>query len=179
VIGVRGKDLLIMTLKEKILAEHSKEHALAIAEEACSSAKQFKALMECYLADDYRLSQRAAWSVSWAARKKPAMIQPYIHVLVRRMQEPNVHPAVIRNAVRILQEIDIPEIFHGDVMHACFSFIENYATPAAIKAFSLTILAKLTKTYPAILGELKLIIEERWENETPAFKSRAKQILAL
>jgi hypothetical protein len=47
----------------------------------------------------------------------------------------------------------------------------------AVKAFSLTILENLCKTYPEILPEIKTIIEARWEEETPAFRSRAGKIL--
>jgi hypothetical protein len=63
-------------------------------------------------------------------------------------------------------------------MNACFGFIENPTIPIAIKAFSLTTLYNLCKTYPEIKPELKLIIEDRWDTETAAFKSRGKKILA-
>ena len=62
-------------------------------------------------------------------------------------------------------------------MSTCFEFIQSPETPIAIKAFSLSILANLSSLYPDILGELKLIIEEQWEQATPAFRSRAKRIL--
>jgi len=167
-----------MNLREEILREHNKTHALEIAHYACSSTARFKELMDCFLQGEYRLSQRAAWSMSWAAREKPAMIQPYIKDLVAQLQRTDVHPSVIRNAVRILQEVFIPEELHGEVMNACFGFIENPATPVAIKAFSLTTLGNLATHYPDIMPELKLIIEERWEHETAAFKTRAKKVLA-
>ena len=166
-----------MNIKEEILKEHSKEHALKIALYACESKQHFKALMQCFLANEYRLAQRAAWSVSWAAKQKPAMVKPYIKDLVAQLQRKDIHAAVIRNSVRILQDIQIPEDLHGEVMNACFNFIEQPATPIAIKAFSLTTLYNLSKIYPEILPELKLIIQERWETETPAFKSRGRKIL--
>ncbi len=166
-----------MNLREEILKEHSKEHALKIANYACTSKKNFKALMQCFMSDEYRLAQRAAWSVSWAAKKKPVMITPFIKDLVAVLQKSNVHTAVIRNAVRVLEAIDIPEKFHGTVMNACFNFIEQPSTPVAIKAFSLTTLFNLSKFYPEIKHELKIIIEERWDTETAAFKSRGKKIL--
>jgi hypothetical protein len=62
-------------------------------------------------------------------------------------------------------------------MTACFQFISDVDTPVAVKAFSLTLLDNLSKEYPEITPELKLIIEDRWNDETPAFKSRAKKIL--
>lgn len=166
-----------MNIRDEIEKEHSKKQALRIANYAVQNKQQFKELMSCYTHEDYRLSQRAAWSVSRAAKNKPEMIAPYINVLVKRLQEPNVHPAVICNAVSILEDINIPEQFHGEIMNACFGFIETPSTPAAIKAFSLTVLFNLSQQYPEIKPELKLIIEERWDTETAAFRSRGKKIL--
>ena len=166
-----------MNIREAILEEHSKANATRIAKYACSSPKRFKELMDCYLDPEYRIAQRAAWSVSWAARTKPAMIERYIGVLVAALPKTNVHPAVIRNAVGVLEIVDIPEMYHADVMNACFGFIEKIQTPAGIKAYSLTILFNLSKTYPDIRQELKLIIEEKWDDETPAFRARGKKIL--
>lgn len=160
------------------MKEHSKTHALKIANYACKSQKNFKELMQCFLDDEYRLAQRAAWSVSWAARKKPEMIAPHIRELVSVLRKKKVHDAVIRNSVRVLQDIDIPDEFHGEVMDACFHFLEKPSTAVAIKAFSLTTLFNLSKKYPEIKQELKLIIEDRLEHETAAFRSRAKKILS-
>jgi hypothetical protein len=162
-------------LKDKIL---DRKKALSIAEFASSSPKCFKELMQCFLANEYRLAQRAAWSVSWAARKKPELIKPYIKDLVAQLSRTDVHNAVIRNSVRVLEETEIPESLHGDVMNACFGFIEKPSVPVAIKAFSLTTLFNLSKYYPEIKGELKLIIENNWNNESAAFKSRGKKILS-
>lgn len=166
-----------MILREEILKEHSKTHALTIANYACESEESFKELMQCFLDNESRLAQRAAWSVSCAAKEKPEMIYPHIKDLVAVLQKKNVHDAVIRNSVRVLQEIEIPESYHGEVMNACFEFLEKPSTPVAIKAFSLTTLFNLSKHYPEIKPELKLIINDRLDYETAAFKSRAKKIL--
>lgn len=170
-----------MNIKEALLEDkiQNKAKALLVAEFACLAAKNFKALMQCFLSNDYRLAQRAAWSVSWAARKKPEMIKPHVKSLVEQLERKGVHPAVVRNSVRVLEMIDIPEALQGDVMNACFKFIESPQTPVAIKAFSLTTLFNLTKIYPEIKPELKLIIEDRMEHETAAFKSRGKKILKM
>jgi len=168
-----------MNIREELLKQkiHFKEDALRITAYACASPKHFTDLMDCFLSNEYRVAQRAAWSVSWAARSKPALITPYIKQLVAQLSRTDVHNAVIRNSVRILEDIEIPEDLHGDVMNACFAFIEKPSTPVAIKAFSLTTLHNLSAHYPEIKQELKLIIEERIDTETAAFKSRAKKIL--
>ncbi len=166
-----------MNIAEELLKEHSKVHAQKIATHACSSAKHFKELMDCFMSDDYRLAQRAAWSVNWAARTKPEMVKPYISQLVSVLERKDVHDAVIRNSLRVFEDVEIPEEFHGQVMNACFDFMENIKTPLAFKAYSMTIISKLSNFYPEIKQELKLIIEENWEHESPAFKSRGKKIL--
>jgi len=164
-------------LREEILKEHTKSQALKVANYACESKKNFKELMKCFLDDEYRLAQRAAWSVCWAAQKKPEMISSHIKDLVSVLHRKNVHDAVIRNSIRVLQEIEIPEEFHGEVMDACFQFLEKPSTAVAIKVFSLTTLFNLSKFYPEIKPELKLLIEDNLEHETPAFRARAKKIL--
>jgi hypothetical protein len=164
-------------LREEILKEHSKPHALKIANYACESKKNFKELMKCFLDDEYTLAQRAAWSVKWAAKKKPEMVWPHIKDLVSVLHKKNVHDVVIRNSIRVLQEINIPEKFHGEVMDTCFQFLEKPSSPVAIKVFSLTTLFNLSRIYPEIRSELKLIIEDNWEHATPAFRARAKKML--
>ena len=76
-----------------------------------------------------------------------------------------------------LEHISIPERFHGRVMNICFNYISSPEEAVAIKAFSLTVLEHLSKQYPEIRSELKTIIEDRWDYESAAFRSRAKKIL--
>jgi hypothetical protein len=159
------------------MKEHSKSHILSIANYACSSKQNFKELITCFLADEYGLAQRAAWSVCFAAQQKPEMIYPHIKDLVSVLYKKNVHDVVIRNSVRVLQAIEIPEKYHGAVMDACFQLLEKPGTAVAIKVFSLTTLFNLSEKYPEIKPELKIIINDRLDYETAAFKSRAKKIL--
>lgn len=157
---------------------HFKTHALAITEFAVSSSENFKELIDCFLSKDVRVAQRAAWSVSWAAKKKPKIVQPYIGVLVDQLKRKDVHNAIIRNSLRILEDLIIPEAFHGETMDTCFQFVQKQETPIAIKAFALTVLFNLSKIYPDIKNELRLIIEENMDYETAAYRSRGKKILA-
>jgi len=168
-----------MNIRQALLQNkiYTKAQATAITTYACSSPTQFEKLMQCFTDKDYRVAQRAAWSVSEAAEKNVKLIKPYLGEVVKQLNRTSVHPAVVRNSVRILQHIDIPEELQGEVMDACFNFIEKPATPVAIKAFALTTLFNLSRLYPEIVNELKTIIENRMENETAAFVSRGKKIL--
>jgi hypothetical protein len=166
-----------MNLKEALLKEHSKNQCDKIVKYIGSSKERFAELMKLFFESEYRVTQRAAWPMSYCVRNHPELIKPYFKKLIDNLIKKGVHDAVIRNSVRLLQDVEIPEKHHGKLMDICFGFIQSNETPVAIKAFSLTILEKLSKQYPDIISELKLIIEERWEHETAAFRSRAKKIM--
>ena len=60
-----------MNIREVLLQNkvYSSADILRVASYACSSKENFKELMRCFLANEYRLAQRAAGSVNWAAKK--------------------------------------------------------------------------------------------------------------
>ncbi len=166
-----------MDIKSALLKEHSKKQCNQIVNYISDDKKRFEELMEIFFKGEYRLTQRAAWPMSYCVRKHPGLIRPYFKRLLDNLNKKNLHDAIRRNTVRLLQDVDIPKQFHGRVMNLCFDFIASNDTAVAIKAFSLTILENLSKQYPDIIPELKLIIQERWEHETAAFRTRAKKII--
>jgi len=166
-----------MKLREQILKEHSKANREAIVNWIGTSQERFDQLFKLFLNDEYRVTQRAAWPMSYAVKNHPELIRKHLGRLIKNLEKQGLHDSVKRNSVRILRDLDIPERYHGQVMNTCFRFIESPDEAVAIKAFSLIILEKLLPQYPDIKNELKLIIEERWEYEKPAFRGRAKKIL--
>jgi hypothetical protein len=166
-----------MDLRSTILAEHSKSNCSKIVRWVGTSQKRFDELFNLFLNSEYRINQRAAWPLSYCVMDHPQFIKKHFSKLVKNLHKPGIHDAVKRNTVRLLQHIEIPKKFHGDIMDICFRYLSSPDEPVAIKAFSLTILHNLSKQYAEIKNEIKLIIEERWEHETGAFHSRAKKFL--
>jgi len=166
-----------MKLRETLLAEHSKAQCMKVVKWIGKDQHRFNELIRLFISDEYRVVQRAAWPVSYAVQAHPPLIQPHVGKLIRLLNKPGLPDAVKRNTVRIFQEIDAPERFRGELMTACFGFIESMTEKPAIKAFALTVLYNLSRQYPDIRAELTVIIEERWDYETPAFKSRGRKIL--
>jgi len=166
-----------VNLRETILKEHSKANCNRIVAWVGSDQKRFDELFDLFLHDEYRVVQRAAWPVSYCVIAYPKLIQKHFAKLFKYLKKSNLHEAVKRNSVRLLQDIDIPEKFHGDALNLCFDYIISPTEKPAVKAFSLTVLQNLSKIYPEIKQELKTIIEDRWDHESAAFKSRAKKIL--
>ncbi len=168
-----------MNIREKILEEHSKENAEAIADWIGTNKARLKELIDIFLHDEYRVVQWSAYAVSKVADQHPKLMEPYLDDMVARMKEPDLHVAVKRNVVRILQDVTIPEHLHGDVMNTCFDFLADTNETIAVRVFSMTVLDHLSIIYPEIKQELHAIIHDELENghASAGFKSRAKKIL--
>jgi len=166
-----------MKLRDTILKEHSKANCIAIVKWIGNDQQRFDELFNLFLHDEYRVVQRAAWPISELVSLYPLLIKKHLGKLLTYVKQPGLHEAVKRNTVRLLQDIIIPEKYHGDVMNMCFDYIIDPQEKAAVKAFSLTVLENLSKTYPDIKQELKTVIQDRWDYETAAFHSRARKIL--
>jgi hypothetical protein len=165
----------IMNLKKQILDEHSKEQCQKIVNWVGSDKKKFNELFHLFLSGEYRVSQRSAWPLSYCVIAHPHFMEDNFEKLLGNLKKPNLHDSIKRNTVRLLQAVDIPEKHEGGVMEICFKYLESPKEAVAIKAFSLTVLEKLAKKYPAIVPEIKLIIEEYLPHQSAAFKSRAKK----
>ena len=166
-------------LEQLLRDEHSKKQTDRIVRYIGKDKRRFAVLIRLFFKGEYRITQRAAWPLSYCVRAHPDLISPYFKPLLENLSRKDIHPAVIRNTVRLLQEVSIPKKYHGLVMNSCFGFIRSADTPIAIKAFSLSILGRLAADYPDICGELKLLIQDLWEHATPAIRSRAKKILKV
>lgn len=169
-----------MNLRDRILEQHSKTNCTKIVQWIGNKQERFNTLFDLFLYDDdWCVTQRASWPLSYAVQMHPELIKPHFGNLLKNLKKPKLHDAVKRNTVRLLQDITVPERFRGDLMDTCFGYISSPVEKPAIKAFSLTILHNLSAQYPDIKHELKAIIEDRWEYETAAFRSRAKKILKV
>lgn len=166
-----------MDLEQALLAEHSKAQRIRIVDYIGNNPERFASLMQLFLRGPYRVTQRAAWPVSYCIEYYPELIRPWYPKLFKKLEEPNTHIAVKRNILRAFQFVTIPKRHQGRVMNLCFDAIVDPQAAIAVKAFSLSILQNLVKEYPDIAGELQTIIEERWDQETPAFRSRARKLL--
>lgn len=166
-----------MNLREEILKEHSKEQCLKIVQWIRNSQERFDELFHLFLTGDYRVTQRAAWPLSYCVETHPELIKKNFSKLINNLRQPNLHNAIKRNTIRLLQYVDIPKKLQGQVMNICFGYVASPKEAVAVKAFSLTVLGNLAKLYPEILPEIKLLIEVQLPTQTAAFKSKAKHFL--
>lgn len=163
-----------MDLQNQILKEHSKKQCNKIVEWVGNDKKRFNKLFLMFLNGEYRITQRAAWPLSYCVIAHPHFMEHNYEKLISNLKKQDLHDSIKRNTIRLLQAINIPEKYEGEIMEICFKYLELPDEAVAIKAFSLTVLGNLAKKYPEIIPEIKLLIEEQLPHQSAAFKSRAK-----
>ena len=166
-----------MNIEELLIKEHSKECVVRIRDYIGDDEERFAELMKIFFGDSHRMTQRAAWVLNYCADANPKLVEPYLEKLVLNLRN-DVHDAVKRNTVRLLQNYPIPTELEGELADSCFEFLSTHETAVAIKVFSMTILSKIVKKYPELQDELRVLIEDQMPYGTAGFKSRGKKVLA-
>jgi radical SAM superfamily enzyme YgiQ (UPF0313 family) len=166
-----------LKIKDSLLAEHSKAQCTKIVNYIVNNQQSFDELFLLFISNEYRVVQRAAWPVSYCVIAHPNLITKHWKTLIQNLNKPNIHEAVKRNTLRFLQEVTIPEKYHGQLMDYCFTYVNTPTEPIAVKCFGLSVLHNLSKIYPDIKPELKTTIENILPYASAGIKSRAKKIL--
>ncbi|WP_260311459.1 hypothetical protein [Roseivirga seohaensis] len=167
----------MMDIRKQLLKEHSKENTNLIVSYVAEQQERFDALMNLFLSDEYRVTQRAAWVVGEIGRKKVEMLKPHLKAMVFNLKQPNLHDSIKRNTVRVLQELEIPESLWGEVADICFGYLASKSEAIAIKCFSMTVLLNITYKVPELKDELQILIEDQMPYGSSGFKSRGKRTL--
>ena len=167
-----------MDLRNRILKEHTKANCQKIIDWVGNDITRFNQLFNLFLNDNSRVTQRAAWPMSYCVIAHPEFMEKNFEKLIENLKREGIHNAIKRNTVRLLQHILIPTEYEGPVMNLCFQYVESPDEAVAVKAFSLTVLGNLAKKYPEIIPEIKLLVENQIDHQTAAFKQRAKKLIS-
>lgn len=168
-----------MDLKKELLQELSKAQIHRIIDYIGNDSERFKTFFEIFAGNDYRLTQRSAWILSYSIEKYPQLIDPYWPQIMELVTKKDKHVAVQRNIIRIWQFIYIPEDYEAQVYDICFKNLVDTSTTIATKAFSITVLERICLKYKELSKEICVILHNRLPFETAAFKIRAKKFLKI
>ena len=168
-----------MDLRSEILAEHSKRQTAKIVDWVGDDPKRFAELMRLFLGDVYRITQRAGWPLSNCVEKHPDLIKPYFGKLLKQLERDDVHTAVRRNVVRLLQFVEVPKRYEGRIFDACYALLDDPNEPVAVRCFSMSVAANIATDSPELLDELRLVATKYPQLTTPGFRSRMRRVLGV
>ena len=149
---------------------------MRIVEFIGADKNRFAELMKIFFAGEYRLTQRAAWPLNYCAERHPELIQPYLPKLLNCLSRDDVHDAVKRNIVRLLQFVEIPKKLHAKIYSLCVELVDNPNEAVAVRVFAMTVAARIAKSEPALMNELQLIVRQHLPHATAAFQKRVAQL---
>ena len=132
--------------------------------------------MEVYFDPDLIIRQRAAYVLGRLGKAHQKMLQPHYPSILMEFNQ-DVHSSRIRNPLRLFETVDIPLSIEMPLMEHCFDFVQNPRWQDAIRAFAITVLGRLVKTYPELQREFLLILEAQILDSAPSFRSRAEKMI--
>ncbi len=166
-----------MNLKEALLSEHSRVQTDKIIAWVGGSPERFRELMFLFFEGEKLVVQRSAWSIGLIACKNPDLFYPYLDKAVQQLYSKDIHDAAVRNILRIIQDLVIPEHLEGPLLELCLGYINQPKIPGAIKAFAITTLENICSKYPELASEVLIILNDRIPYESPAYVSRGKRFI--
>jgi hypothetical protein len=164
-----------MDIKEALLAEHSKAQTQKIIDYVGDDKTKLKELFNCFIGDNYRLSQRASWPISYIAENHPVLFLPYLKRMIKNLHKPDIHDAVKRNTVRVFEVIAVPERLQGEIYDLCYNFIFSLKEPIAVRCFSIGVISNIADSNPALKEELDIAFEVLKEESSAGIQSRLKR----
>lgn len=165
-----------MDIQKQLETAHSRANTLVIVKYIGNDKERFKLLMDIFRSGEYRLTQRAAWPLSYIGISNPELVKPYVEKLIGMLMETKHHPAIPRNILRLFQDTEIPEKYHGRLIDICFQFIINQTQPLAVRAFAITVASKICTKYPELKKELLMILNDLNQfPQAPAIKVRIRE----
>jgi hypothetical protein len=165
-----------MNIREALLEIHSKAQAEKISAYVGDDPERFGELIKLLLCPVYRVSQRAAWPVSFCIERNPELVKPYFNVLIKQLERDDTHAAVRRNVVRLFQFVEVPKRYQGRLFDACYILLDDPNQPVAIRVFSMTVAANLAGDSPELIAELKLVAAKYPSLMTAGMWSRMRRV---
>ncbi len=165
-----------MDIKNELLKEHSKKQTTKVVNYIGQDPSRFNSLIKIFLEGPYRITQRAAWPLSYCVSAHPPLIKPHMKSVLKMLDKQDAHVAVKRNILRFLQDIEIPKRFYGSVTAKCFTLMDP-KEPIAVRVFAMTVLANIAKEEPDLKKELRIVIEDQLPYASAGYLARATKIL--
>lgn len=166
-----------MDIRALLESGHTKEISKKIVHLIVQDPTLVQELMDCFFDKNIRICQRASWPVADLGEKHPELLVPYMAQMIQNI-ETAPHDAVIRNSFRTWQFMEVPSAYQGEVFERGFQYILDPKAPIAIRAFSMTVCARICKNIPELKEELCLAIEDQLEHGSSGLKSRGRRIIA-
>ncbi|TAJ09420.1 hypothetical protein DMA11_19950 [Marinilabiliaceae bacterium JC017] len=165
-----------MDFEEQLIDRWNSAGFNQIAKDNCHSAEVVAKLFSLTTHKNHKIAWRSAYLVDQIHDLAPEMVTPYLPRIAEALPA-LTNQSVKRHFARILVQHDLSELADGRLLDACFTWLTQQDTPIAVKAHCMQILFNLTKIYPELIPELKIVLEELIPYGSKGEQNRARKIL--
>ena len=165
-----------MDVRNQLLVDNSQTNAMLIANYIGADKAKFADFMQLFLQTHYRVTQRASLVLNIITKQKFELVEPYLEQLILLL-EPKTEVGVLRNIVRMLQFVNIPEELLGLAFEKCYHLVALRETPVAVKSFSISILFNICKKEPELKNEVADLVQMQLPGASAGLKNRSLKVL--
>ena len=163
----------------EIFAEgQSRRTTEAIVDFVGDDPRRFAELFRSFKGGDHRQQQCAAWPMSVIAEKNPELVEPYLPKLLEYLPRNDVHDAVRRSVLRLLQFVTIPKRLKGKVYSYCVDLIDDPNEPVAVRCFALSAAVRAADGEPVLMNEIELVVNRHIDDSTAGFRARVRRVFS-
>lgn len=135
-------------------------------------------LFSCVFSPIDHLNRRATWVLQHCHDIDNSMISGKETALLKMLFNETYSDGTMRSVLKIFETHHIPEEISSSVLDICYSFLKNPSKAIAVRVFSMTIIFNISKLYPDLLQELKVVINELLlQEDAPAIKARGRNTI--
>lgn len=167
-----------MNFQKFLTGPYSRESVQKIVRQVGNDPARLAEVVKIMLEGPYRRTQRMSAVLSYCIERNPLLIKPHFAAVMKVLSHPNASPFMVRNILRLLQFVDIPEKYAGRLAEQSFNYLKDRKTPIAIQVFAMTVLARMARKHPGLSRELVPLIEELTPYSGAGFNARARGVLA-
>lgn len=153
----------MQTLKDLILAEHSKAQALVIVDIIRQKPELIDDLLAYTFANEEPLSRRAAWPLRIIQDKNPKLLEGKIDLIINQLETIKSIP-VLRNIISLLANAKIPENKASFLLDYSAKTILNPNSSIAVIAHSTDLFINMAKGEIILIKELQLMLSQIAQN---------------
>ncbi len=125
-----------------------------------------------------KVAWRSAYLLDLAHDVDQTVLNDYLEELVQ-LTPHLTNTSIKRHYLRILSQHDLSELADGILVDYCIKWLQDEETPIAVKSHCMQILYKLTISYPELISELKMVLENLLPYGSKGEINRTQKILAL
>ncbi len=165
-------------LKQLIVEEHSKRRKDEIVTWVGKNVERFNILFEFCYGDDFVISQRASYPMSYCVEEHPEFLEKHWDKLLFLIESDKFHQGVKRNSLRAILFAEIPVKYESKLFDLCLQCITSLKDPEGTKANCIHVASKICKKYPELFQEIRPVIQNLLDStDSAGIKSSCKKLL--